>query len=106
MTFVLLSCLHINFDTFNYLDLERQQFFCKSLCTLKDAALKGYSVLQVTAKEVFTDIQQKFPKIPCLASTTILQSLPEDPISRSLLPRECQHLTVLRSGADGNCLYR
>ena len=87
-------------------DLERICFFRVLLRTLKDAASMGYSALLSSATEVQTTIQQLYPINPHLTNTSHLDTLLKDHYSQSLLPTEYKHLTVLRCGGDGNCLFR
>ena len=88
------------------IDLERNKFFQSSLCTLAEAATKGYLTLFGACKEQQISIEQMYPDIPRLESTSSLHRVPIHALSESLLPNEWKHLTPLYCYGDGNCLYR
>ena len=85
---------------------ERIKFFQSMRKTLEEAAVSGFCELYLACVAVMKSIQNSGFKVPFLESKECLLHLPQDSISKKLLPSDWKHATPIQCYGDGNCLYR
>ena len=89
----------------DYTDTDRM-FFFESLREMLEKSSQVYERLFLSCVDVRSLIEQTYPELPQMESTSALQSLPVDMHAKTLLPEQWKHVTPLKCEGDGNCLYR
>ena len=90
-----------------FADFSRKRFFSGWLTKLQLAASVGYDALTDSCRELQSLVNSySYSPIPLLTDISVLKTLPVDTHSKKVLPSTCRHLLPIRTGADGNCLYR